>query len=85
MSTAGLPMSTAGLSMSTAGLPMSTAGLPMSTLSHLKRLISAANRLFADLGPRHHVSMHIKRLHWLPNTYMIKFKLCIIMHDAAHG
>ena len=27
----------------------------------------------------------MKRLHWLPIQFWIKFKLCVLMHGAEHG
>ena len=42
------------------------AGLPASSLAPLNRVLSAAVRLVAGLGPRDHITEHMKRLHWLP-------------------
>ena len=39
------------------------AGLPASSLAPLNRVLSAAVRLVAGLGPRDHVTEHMKRLH----------------------
>ena len=61
------------------------AGLPASSLAPLNRVLSAAVRLVAGLGPRDHVIEHMKRLHWLPIQFRIKFKLCVLMHGAVHG
>ena len=42
------------------------AELPASSLAPLNRLLSAVVRLVAGLGPRDHITEHMKRLHWLP-------------------
>ena len=57
-------------------------GLPASSLAHLNRVLSAAIRLLAG---RDHVTEHMKRLHWLPIQFRIKFKLFVLMHGAAYG
>ena len=59
-------------------------GLPASSLAPLNSVLSAAGRLVACLGPRDHVTEHIKRLHCLPIQFRIKFKLCLLMHGAVH-
>ena len=61
------------------------AGLPASSLAPLIHVLSAAVRLVAGLGPRDHVTEHMKRLHWLPIQFRIKFKLCVLMHGEVHG
>ena len=61
------------------------AGLPAATLSPLQRVMNAAVRLVANLGFRDPVSASMKELHWLPITYRIKYKLCIMMYSAVHG
>ena len=62
---------------------LAMAGLPTSSLAHLNRVLSAAVRLVAGLGPRDHVTEH--SLHWLPIQFRIKFKLCVLMHSAMYG
>ena len=44
-----------------------------------------SSSLVADLGPRDHVTEHMKRLHWLSIQFWIKFKLCVLMHGAVYG
>ena len=61
------------------------AGLPASSLAPLNRVLSAAVRLVAGLGPRDHVTEHMKHLHWLPIQFRIKFRLYVLMHGAVHG
>ena len=61
------------------------AGLPAATLSPLQRVMNAVVRLVVNLGFRDPVSASMKELHWLPITYRIKYKLCIMMYSAVHG
>ena len=61
------------------------AGLPACALEPLQRVLHAAVRLVAGLGPRGHVRESMKDLHWLPIAHRIKFKLCILMHGAIYG
>ena len=60
------------------------AGLPASTLLPLQRLINAAARYVADLGPFDSVTGTLKELHWLPIKQRITYKLCIMMHTVVH-
>ena len=59
------------------------AGLPASTLQPLQRLINAAARYVADLGPFDSVTGTLKELHWLPIKQRITYKLCIMMHAVV--
>ena len=61
------------------------AGLPHTTLASLQRVLHAAVRLVAGLGPSDHVTDSMKALHWLPVPYRIKFKLCVLMHAVVIG
>ena len=60
-------------------------GLPSTTLDPLRRVLNAASRLVADLGPRNHVTEQMKKLYWLPIKYRINFKICLMMHAAVTG
>ena len=60
-------------------------GLPSTTLDPWRRVLNAAVRLIASLGPRDHVTEQMKKLHWLPIKYRINFKLCLMMHTAVTG
>ena len=51
----------------------------------LHRVLHAAVRFVAGLGPRDPVRESMKDLHWLPIAHRIKFKLCILMHEAIFG
>ena len=64
---------------------LTVAGLPACALEPLQRVLHAAVRLVAGLGPREHVRKSMKNLHWLPIAHRIKFKLCILMHGAIFG
>ena len=61
------------------------AGLPASTLKPLQRLINAAARYVANLGPYDGVTNTLKELHWLPIKQRITYKLCVMMHSAVSG
>ena len=60
-------------------------GLPSTTLDPLRRVLNAAIRLVAAIGPRDHVTEQMKKLRWLPIKYRINFKLCLMMHAAVTG
>ena len=53
------------------------ANLPDSALAPLQRVLHAAARFVADLGPRDHVTSTLISLHWLPICQRITYKLCI--------
>ena len=61
------------------------AHLPASTLAPLQRVINAAARMVADLGPRDHVTLALYELHWLPIAERIKFKLCLLVQHSING
>ena len=61
------------------------AHLPASTLAPLQRVINAAARVVADLGPRDHVTLTLYQLHWLPIAERIKFKRCLLVHHVING
>ena len=54
-------------------------GPPMSTIRPLQRVQNAAARLALGLSPRDHVSDALKKLHWLPVTHRIQYKLSLMM------
>ena len=60
-------------------------GLPDVTLLPLQRVMNAAARFVADLGPRDHISQTMRELHWLPIRQRIDFKLATIMQGIVHG
>ena len=61
------------------------AGLSASSLAPFSRVLSAAVRLVAGLVPRDHATEYMKRLHWLPIQFRIKFTLCVLMYGAVYG
>ena len=61
------------------------AGLPGVTLAPLRRVMNAAVRFVAGLGPRDHVTAAWRDLHWLPIDQRIIYKLCILMHAVRNG
>jgi len=61
------------------------AGLPTSSLQPLQRIQNAASRLVFGLSRSDHVTPTLIKLHWLPVSYRIKFKLCCIVHTIHYG
>ena len=61
------------------------AGLPACALEPLQRVLHAAVRLVAGLGPRDHVRKSMKELHRFSIVHRIQFKLCILVHGAIFG
>ena len=57
------------------------AGLLASSLALLYRVLSAAVRLVAGLGPSDHVTEHIKRLQY---SFGLNSN-CVLMHGAVYG
>jgi hypothetical protein len=61
------------------------AGLPKSTIAPLQRVQNAAARLITGIGWRDHVTPALQQLHWLPISYRITYKLCVLMHQVHTG
>jgi hypothetical protein len=61
------------------------AGLPKSTTAPLQRVQNAAARLITGISRRDHVTSSLQSLHWLPVTYRITYKLCVLMHLVHIG
>ena len=61
------------------------AELPAKSLKPLERVMNAAARLVMGLRPRDHITEAMHNLHWLPLTYRIKYKLCLMMYAAVNG
>jgi hypothetical protein len=59
--------------------------LPANTLAPLQRIINAAARLVARLGPRTHVIPAMCELHWLPVMLQINFKERLMMFHVVNG
>ena len=61
-------------------------GLPKYALDRLQRVMNAATRMLCGAGKHSNVTGLIRdRLHWLPVTQRIQFKLCLMMYKAMHG
>ena len=45
----------------------------------------AAVHLVVNIGFHDPVTASLKALYWLPITYCIKYKLCLMMHVAVNG
>ena len=60
-------------------------GLPAITLAILKRVMNAAVRLVAGLSVRDHVPPATRELHWLPVTFRVQYKLCLMVHSSVNG
>ena len=61
------------------------AGLPAITFAPLKRVMNAAVRLVASQGLRDHVTPAMRELHWLPVTFRVQYKLCLMIHALVNG
>ena len=60
-------------------------GLPAITLVPLKRVMNAAVRLVARLGVCVHVTPAMRELYWLPVTFRVQYKLCLMVHVSVNG
>ena len=61
------------------------AELQAKSLKPLERVMNAAARLGMGLQPRDHITEAMHNLHWLPLTFRIKYKLCLMMYAALNG
>jgi len=61
------------------------ANLPDSALAPLQRVLHAAARFVAAIGPRDHITPTLISLHWLPVCQRITYKLCTMMHSVFYG
>ena len=59
-------------------------GLPKYRLLKLQKVQNAAARVRA-VGVREHITPILKKLHWLPVSSRITFKLLTIVHKCVHG
>ena len=51
----------------------------------LRRVMNAAMRFVAGLGPRDYTSDAQRELYWLPIEQRITHTLCVIMHSVVTG
>ena len=42
-------------------------------------------RLVAGLVVRDHVTPAMRELHWLPVTFRVQYKLCLVVHSSVNG
>ena len=61
------------------------ANLPDTALAPLQRVLHAAARFVAAIGPRDRVTPTLLSLHWLPVRQRITYKLCTMMHSVFYG
>jgi hypothetical protein len=47
--------------------------------------MNAAARFVMGLQRRDHITEAMRNLHWLPLTFHIKYKLCLMMYAAVNG
>jgi len=58
------------------------ADLPDSALAPLQRVLHAAARFVADIGPCDYISQTLLSLYWLPVRQRIIYKLRTVMHSV---
>ena len=61
------------------------ANLPDSALAPLQRVLHAAARFVAAIGPRDYITPTLISLHWLPVRQRITYKLCTMMHSVFYS
>ena len=54
--------------------------LPACTIAPLQRVQNAAARMLLNRRKTDHITDGLKDLHWLPITFRIQYKLCLLMH-----
>ena len=60
-------------------------GLPKSQISRLQRVQNAAARLLTGTAHRDHITPVLERLHWLPISRRIQYKILTLTYKAIHG
>ena len=60
-------------------------GLPATLIDKLQRVQNAAARMICGARKYDHASPLLFRLHWLPVSYRIKFKILLMTFKALHG
>ena len=61
------------------------ANVPEYLLKKLQRVMNAGVRFIYDVKKREHISPYLKRAHFLPIKYRIKFKLCLLVFKSMNG
>ena len=60
-------------------------GAPDYQLAKLQRVQKSAARLVYEEGKFCHITPLLKKLHWLPITYRIRFKIALLTYEAMSG
>ena len=60
-------------------------GLPNILLSQLQRVQNTAAHLISCVKRSSHVTLVLKKLHWLPVEYCLQFKILLQMYKTANG
>ena len=61
------------------------ANVPGYNVKKLQRVINAATRMVYDVKKRAHITPFIKKAHFLPAKFRIKFKLCLLVYKTLNG
>ena len=61
------------------------ANVPGYSVKKLQRVINAAARMIYDVKKRDHITPYVKRAHFLPAKYRIRFKLCLLVYKGING
>ena len=60
-------------------------GIPQYQLKKLQSVQNTAARILTYVSKYDHITHKLKELHWLPVTYRVHFKICLIVYKALHG
>ena len=60
-------------------------GLPHCLIQKLQKVQNTAARVLCRLRKFDHITPTLKKLHWLPVEFRIKFKICLMTLNALHG
>ena len=60
-------------------------GLPNTTLDRLQYIQNSAARVLTRTRPWQHITPTLKRLHWLPVMFRIRYKLLLLTYKALHA
>ena len=61
------------------------ANAPGYLIKKLQRVMNAGVRFIYNIRKREHITPYIKKAHFLPVSYRIKFKLCLLVYKAFNG
>ena len=61
------------------------ANVPGYLLKRLQRVMNASVRFIFDVKKRDHITPHLKRAHFLPVVFRIKYKLCLLVYKALNN